>query len=204
MAHTREVFTREINAVTDNPLLFPDRDRVISGGNFHGQPLALALDYLSIAVAELGSIAERRTYRLLAGERGLPPFLTRGSGLHSGLMIPQYSAAALVSQNKQLCTPCSVDSIPSSNEQEDHVSMGGNGATRLLRVLDNTENVLAIAFMTAAQALDLQRPALQTSPQLEAVIAKYRTVVPMLEGDRWMQPDIDATREFLQQLPELN
>ncbi len=197
MAHTREVFTRELNSVTDNPLLFPERDRVISGGNFHGQPLALALDYLAIAIAELASIAERRTYRLLAGERGLPPFLTKGSGLHSGMMIPQYTAAALVSQNKQLCTPCSVDSIPSSNEQEDHVSMGANGATRLLRVLDNTENVMAIAFMTAAQALDLQRPALQSSPKLETLLKAYRNIVPVLEGDRWLQPDIEATRLFL-------
>jgi histidine ammonia-lyase len=200
MAHTREVFTRELNAVTDNPLLFAERDRVISGGNFHGQPLALALDYLAIAVAELGSIAERRTYRLLAGERGLPPFLTHESGLNSGLMIPQYSAAALVSQNKQLCSPSSVDSIPSSNEQEDHVSMGANGATRLLRVLQNTEYILAIALMTAAQAIHLQRPELRSSPALESVLSAYRNQVPPLEGDRFLQPDIEASRAFLRSL----
>ncbi|MBI1191789.1 MAG: histidine ammonia-lyase [Bacteroidetes bacterium] len=204
MDHTRQVFTRELNAVTDNPLLFPDRDAVISGGNFHGQPLALALDYLAIAVAELGSIAERRTYRLLAGEGALPPFLTKGSGLHSGLMIPHYTAAALVSQNKQLCVPSSVDSIPSSNEQEDHVSMGGNGATKLLRVLDNTEMVLSIAFMTAAQALDLQRPGLRSSNAIENIMLLYRKRVPMLQGDRWLQPDMLATREFLSELRSLD
>jgi histidine ammonia-lyase len=115
-------------------------------------------------------------------------------------MIPQYTAAALVSQNKQLCTPSSVDSIPSSNEQEDHVSMGANGATKLLRVIENTENVLAIAFMTAAQALDLQRPAVETSPALAALLAEYRKHVPILEGDRWLQPDMEATREFLRNL----
>jgi len=204
MVHTRQVFTRELNAVTDNPLLFPDRDAVISGGNFHGQPLALPLDYLAIAVAELGSIAERRTYRLLAGEKSLPPFLTKGSGLHSGLMIPHYTAAALVSQNKQLCMPSSVDSIPSSNEQEDHVSMGANGATKLLRVLDNTEMVLSIAFMTAAQALDLQRPGLRSSNAIENIMLLYRKRVPMLEEDRWLQPDMLATREFLSELKSLD
>ncbi len=200
MEHTRQVFTRELNAVTDNPLLFPQKDKVISAGNFHGQPLALALDYLAIALAELGSLAERRTYRLLSGERGLPPFLTRGSGLHSGMMIPQYTAAALVSQNKQLCTPCSVDSIPSSNEQEDHVSMGANGATRMLRVVENTENILGIAFMTAAQAIDLQRPELRSSEALEAILKAYRKEVPVLGDDRWLQPDMIATREFLKSL----
>jgi histidine ammonia-lyase len=200
MAHTAGVFTRELNAVTDNPLLFPEEDRIISGGNFHGQPLALPLDYLAIAVAELASIAERRTYRLLSGEKDLPPFLTRGGGLHSGLMIPQYTAAALVSQNKQLCTPASVDSIPSSNEQEDHVSMGANGATKLWRVLRNTERVLGIAFLTAAQALDLQRPAVRTSPRLETLLARYRERVPVLEEDRWLQPDIEATVAFLREV----
>lgn len=203
MAHTQEVFTQELNAVTDNPLIFPDEDRMVSAGNFHGQPLALPLDYLAIATAELANIAERRLYRLLNGEHGLPAFLTNGGGLHSGLMIPQYTAAALVSQNKQLCVPSSVDSIPSSNEQEDHVSMGGNGATKLYRVVQNTERVLAIAFFTAAQAIDLQRSpgphgeALHTSPALEGIMAEYRKKVSVLEGDRWLQPDLDATEVFL-------
>lgn len=203
MAHTRGMFTQELNAVTDNPLIFPDEDRILSAGNFHGQPLALPLDYLAIATAELANIAERRLYRLLNGENGLPPFLTNGGGLHSGLMIPQYTAAALVSQNKQLCTPASVDSIPSSNEQEDHVSMGANGATKLYRVVQNTERVLAIAFFTAAQAIDLQRAdgphgvGLRSSPALERIMTAYRDVVPVLDGDRWMQPDIEATEAFL-------
>ncbi|MDR1273053.1 MAG: histidine ammonia-lyase, partial [Odoribacteraceae bacterium] len=162
VAYAASVVEREINSVTDNPTIFVDDDLILSGGNFHGQPLALALDFLAIAIAELGSISERRTYRLISGQRKTPEFLIANSGLNSGFMIPQYAAAAIVSQNKQLCTPCSVDSIPSSNEQEDHVSMGGNAATKTVKVVENVERVLAIELMNAAQAIDLQRP-LKTS-----------------------------------------
>jgi histidine ammonia-lyase len=156
--YAKSVILTEINSVTDNPTIFPDEDLIVSGGNFHGQPLALIFDYLAIALAELGSISERRVYRLIAGQRDLPEFLVANPGLNSGFMIPQYTAASIVSQNKQLCTPSSVDSIPSSNEQEDHVSMGANGATRLLRVADNLERILAIELFTAIQAFEFRRP----------------------------------------------
>lgn len=200
LAHTRSIFTRELNAVTDNPLLFPEDGDALSGGNFHGQPLALALDFLAIATAEIANLAERRAYRLLAGENGLPDFLNRNnSGMHSGFMIAQYTAASLVSQNKQLCTPASVDSISSSQEQEDHVSMGANAATKALRICQNTEQVLAIAFMIAAQALNLRRPN-RSSDRIEEIMTAYRKVVPMLDGDRTMAPDIAATADFLRKL----
>ncbi|MDR2129910.1 MAG: histidine ammonia-lyase [Odoribacteraceae bacterium] len=198
VAHVAAVVEREINSVTDNPTIFVDDDLILSGGNFHGQPLALALDFLSIAIAELGSISERRTYRLISGQRKTPEFLVANSGLNSGFMIPQYAAAAIVSQNKQLCTPCSVDSIPSSNEQEDHVSMGGNAATKCVKVIDNVERVLAIELMNAAQAIDLQRP-LRTSPYLEEFLAAFRRLVPFNSEDRVMYRDIDRAVEFLQQ-----
>lgn len=200
LRHSRMVINNEISAVTDNPLIFPEHDKVISGGNFHGQPLALILDFMAIAVSELASIAERRIYRLLAGEGGLPPFLVSESGLQSGLMITQYSAAALVSQNKQLATPSSVDSIPSCNEQEDHVSMGANGATKLYRVVKNTEQVLSIAFMTAVQALDIRtsQTGKATSNKLSEIIAKYRAQVPFLDQDRHLKEDMDKTVAFLQ------
>ncbi|MFT7588538.1 MAG: histidine ammonia-lyase [Limisphaerales bacterium] len=198
LVHSNSVITAEINAVTDNPLIFPEDDLIISGGNFHGQPLALVLDFMAIGVSELASIAERRTYRLLAGENGLPQFLVKESGLQSGLMIPQYTAAALVSQNKQLCTPASVDSIPSCNEQEDHVSMGANAATKLLRVIENTENVLAIAFMTAMQALEFR--AEKSSDAIEKIKAEYRTRVAYLDKDRRIKPDMDETILFLRDI----
>ncbi len=196
IAHVAEVVSVEMNSVTDNPIIFPAEGDVISGGNFHAQPLALALDYLAIAVAELGSISERRTYQLISGQRNLPPFLTKNGGLHSGLMIPQYTAASIVSQSKQLCTPASVDSIVSSNGQEDHVSMGANAATKAWRVVKNTERVLAIEWMTAAQAMEFRRPA-RTSPTLEARLERYRQVVPALEGDRILSGDMQATVDFL-------
>ncbi len=196
LAHARSVVLDEVNSVTDNPNIFPEEDAILSGGNFHAQPLALVFDYLAIALAELGSISERRTYQLLSGNRGLPVFLTQRPGLHSGLMIPQYTAAAIVSQNKQLCTPASVDSITSSNGQEDHVSMSANAATKLLRVVENLENLLAIEFMTAAQALSLRRPA-RTSPALEAVLSAYRKEVPPLDHDRVLSDDIRTTVAFL-------
>ncbi|MEY3399050.1 MAG: hypothetical protein RL220_1644, partial [Bacteroidota bacterium] len=156
MSYARQVVETEINSVTDNPIIFPEEKRIISGGNFHGQPLGLVFDLLSIALAEIGSISERRTYKLISGQRGLPAFLMSDAGLNSGFMIPQYTAASLVSQNKQLCTPTTVDTIDSSNGQEDHVSMGANGATRCLRVLNNVQSIIGIELLTAAQALDFR------------------------------------------------
>jgi histidine ammonia-lyase len=185
-----------MNAVTDNPTIFPDQDLIISAGNFHGQPLALPLDYLAIALAELGNISERRTYQLISGLRGLPPFLAANPGLDSGFMIPQYTAASIVSQNKQLCTPASVDSIVSSNGQEDHVSMGANAATKLRRVVLNLERILAIELYTAAQAIGFRRP-VKTSPTLEALLEKYREVVPFVAKDRILYPDIQHSVEFI-------
>ncbi|NLN96201.1 MAG: histidine ammonia-lyase [Bacteroidales bacterium] len=193
------VFREEINSVTDNPTVFPDEDLIISAGNFHGQPLALALDNLSIAAAELGSIAERRTYQLLAGKRGLPNFLVVNPGLNSGFMIPQYTAASLVSRNKQLCTPASVDTIESSQGQEDHVSMGANAATKTFMVLENLKRILAIELYNAAQAMDFRRP-LKTSPVLEKFLAEYRTRVNFVQDDIIMYNDINKTIEFLDEV----
>lgn len=186
----------EINSVTDNPTVFPEEDKIVSGGNFHGEPLALSLDFLAIALAELGSISERRTYRLISGERELPEFLVANPGLNSGFMIPQYAAASIVSQNKQLCTPASVDSIPSSNEQEDHVSMGANAATKALKVADNVQRILAIELYNAAQALEFRRP-MRTSPSLEDFVAQYRTRVAFVKEDTLMYRGINDTIEFL-------
>ena len=194
-AYVERVLTTELNSVTDNPTVFDKDEAILSGGNFHAQPLALALDFLAIAISEIGSISERRLYQLISGQRNLPPMLTPNSGLHSGMMICQYSAAAIVSQNKQLCTPASVDSIVSCNGQEDHVSMGANAATKLLRVVDNVERLLAIEFMAAAQALSFRTA--KTSPQLQAYVDAYRTVVPVLQEDRVMSTDIAKTIDFL-------
>ncbi|MBE9598839.1 histidine ammonia-lyase [Pedobacter sp. MC2016-24] len=191
-----QVFEVEINSVTDNPNIFPDEDEIISAGNFHGQPLALALDFMSIALAELGSISERRTYQLISGQRGLPNFLVKNAGLNSGLMIPQYTAASIASENKQLATPASIDSIVSSNGQEDHVSMGANGATKCLRVMNNVERILSIELLTATQALEFRRP-LKTSYELENLIAAYRNVVLPHENDRLLATDIQASISFL-------
>ncbi len=189
----------EINSVTDNPTIFPDEDLVLSGGNFHGEPLAFVLDFLAIALAEQGNISERRVYRLIAGQRGLPEFLVANPGLNSGFMIPQYTAASIVSQNKQLATPCSVDSITSSNEQEDHVSMGANAATKTLRVVKNLEKLLAIELFASAQALEF-REAADTSPFLSAFISEYRSAVPFIQNDRIMYTEIQKTLEFIQQV----
>lgn len=196
--YVEDVFIREINSVTDNPNVFPEEDLIISGGNFHGQPLALAADFLSIAMSELASISERRTYQLISGSRGLPAFLIRNPGLHSGFMIPQYTAAGIVSENKQLCTPASVDTIPSSNNQEDHVSMGANSATKCKRVIDNVEKVLAIELMTAVQALELRRP-LRSSETLESVVSAYREKVAFNDADRILHDDMMVSVQFLQQ-----
>ncbi len=195
--YVQNIFIKEINSVTDNPNIFPDEDLIVSGGNFHGQPLALGLDFLCIAMSELGSISERRTYQLISGQRRLPMFLVKNPGLHSGLMIPQYTAAGIVSENKQLCTPSSVDSIPSSNNQEDHVSMGANGATKCKRVIDNVEKILAIELITAAQAIDFRRP-LKTSPVLEKILADFREVVSFNEIDRVLHTDMENAVSFIQ------
>ncbi|MDX5418562.1 MAG: histidine ammonia-lyase [Hymenobacteraceae bacterium] len=194
--YAEEVFLTEVNSVTDNPNIFPHEDEIISGGNFHGQPLALALDFLAIALAELGSISERRTYQLISGSRGLPDFLVAEPGLNSGFMITQYTAASIVSQTKQLCTPASIDTIPSSNGQEDHVSMGSNAATKLYKVVQNVERVLAIELMNAAQALEFRRP-MRTSHYLEQVVADFRQHVSFVSIDRVMSPDIERSVAFL-------
>jgi histidine ammonia-lyase len=191
-----DIFIKEVNSVTDNPNIFPDDDLVLSGGNFHGQPLALGLDFFSIAMSELANISERRIYQLISGQRGLPLFLVKDAGLNSGFMIPQYTAASIVSENKQLCTPASVDSISSSNNQEDHVSMGANAATKCLRVVNNVEKVLAIELMTAAQAIEFRRP-LKTSPVLEKLLTNFRTEVSFCEEDRVFHDDMMKAIEFV-------
>lgn len=197
--YVTRVMLTEVNSVTDNPNVFPDEDRIVSAGNFHGQPLALALDFLAIALSEIGNISERRTYQLISGARDLPNYLVANPGIHSGLMIPQYTAASLVSQNKQLCTPASVDSIVSSNGQEDHVSMGSNAATKAYRVVHNVYSILAIELLTAAQALTFRRP-LRTSPNLEQWIDTFRGVVPFIEEDRVLHNDIRQAEHFLKNL----
>ena len=197
IAYAISVFDTEINSVTDNPNIFPDENEIISAGNFHGQPLALALDFLSIALAELGSISERRTFQLISGQRGLPNFLVKNAGLNSGLMIPQYTAASIASENKQLATPSSVDSIVSSNGQEDHVSMGANGATKCLRVVNNLERILAIELLTASQGIEFRRP-LKTSPELEMMVSSFREKVPYQEDDHLLASDIEGAISFLE------
>lgn len=194
--YVKKVFKTEINSVTDNPNIFVGEDVIISGGNFHGQPLAMALDFLAIALSELGSISERRTYQLISGLRGLPAFLVSNAGLNSGFMIPQYTAASIASQNKQLATPASVDSIVSSNGQEDHVSMGANAATKCLRVMENLERILAIELMNASQAIEFRRP-LQSSYFIEMFLKSYREEVPFVEEDRILHYDIEKSVVFL-------
>lgn len=193
-----QTFLIEINSVTDNPNCFPEEDRIISAGNFHGQPLALAMDFLAISLAELGSISERRTYQLISGSRELPNYLVANPGINSGLMIPQYTAASLVSQNKQLSFPASIDSIVSSNGQEDHVSMGANAATKLYRVVNNLYSILAIELITAAQALAFRRP-LKTSPVLEKFVDTFRATVPFIETDRLLHDDMVKAEKFLKE-----
>ena len=185
ISNVKRVFEIEINSVTDNPTIFPESDEIISAGNFHGQPLALHLDFLAIAVAELASIAERRIYKLLSGERNLPLFLTPQPGLNSGFMIPQYTAASIVSQNKQLCTPASIDTIDSSNGQEDHVSMGANAATKAFKVVENYEKIMSIELMNAVQALEFRRPH-KSSAQIEELVSNFRKEVPSVNEDTEM------------------
>jgi histidine ammonia-lyase len=196
--YVESVFLTEINSVTDNPTVFPDEDEIISGGNFHGQPLALALDFLTIALAELGNISERRTYQLISGTRGLPPFLVATPGLNSGFMIPQYTAASIVSQNKQYCTPASADSIVSSNGQEDHVSMGANAATKCFKVVENVQRILAIELFNASQAIEFRRPA-KSSNKLEKVITDFRAKVPFIDVDKVMYTEIENSLQFIKQ-----
>ena len=194
--YVKKVFRTEINSVTDNPNIFVGEDQIISGGNFHGQPLALALDFLGIALAELGSISERRTYQLISGLRELPAFLVSDPGLNSGFMIPQYTAASIVSQNKQLATPASIDSIVSSNGQEDHVSMGANAATKTLRIIENLERILAIELLNASQAIEFRRP-LKSSEFIEMFIKAYRDEVSFVSEDRILHYDIEKSIAFL-------
>ncbi|MFA6950756.1 MAG: histidine ammonia-lyase [Lentimicrobiaceae bacterium] len=197
--YVESIIVTEINSVTDNPTIFPDDDLVLSGGNFHGEPLAFAMDFLSIALAELGNISERRVYRLISGQRDLPEFLVANPGLNSGFMIPQYTAASIVSQNKQLATPSSVDSITSSNEQEDHVSMGANGATKALRIVKNLQRIIAIELMTGAQALEF-KGITNTSSFLQAFIMEYRGAVSFVKDDKVMFPEIRKTVEFIEKV----
>lgn len=193
----RKTFLTEINSVTDNPNIFRNEDIIISGGNFHGQPLAFGLDYLKIAMAELGNISERRTFQLVSGLRGLPEFLVDNPGLNSGFMIPQYTAASIVSANKQLATPASVDSIVSSNGQEDHVSMGANAAVQALKLVLNVERILAIELLNASQALAFRKPK-KTSPFLEQLLTVYRKEVPFVLEDQVLHDDIEKSIKFLQ------
>jgi histidine ammonia-lyase len=193
------VFETEINSVTDNPTIFPEDDLIISAGNFHGQPLAIASDYLAIAMAEIGNISERRTYKMLGGQRDLPAFLVKNPGLNSGFMIPQYTAASIVSINKQLCSPSSVDSISSSNGQEDHVSMGANSVVKTNTILQNVERILAIELLNSAQALEFRRP-MKSSILLEELYLKFRKEVPFVEEDQVLYPMIEKSIQFIQNL----
>lgn len=194
--YVASVIETEINSATDNPTVCPDEDLIISAGNFHGQPIALPMDFLAIAVSELGNISERRIYKLVSGTRGLPSFLVANPGVNSGFMITQYTAASIVSLNKSFCTPASVDSIPSSQGQEDHVSMGANAAIKLYKVVLNTERVLAIELFNAAQALDFRLP-LKSSPAIMDLHKAYREVVPFIVNDEVMYPHIQHSIDFL-------
>jgi histidine ammonia-lyase len=197
LKHIEKIFTTEINSVTDNPTIFPDQGEIISGGNFHGQPLAINLDYLSIIASEIASISERRIYQLINGNRDLPNFLAADAGLNSGFMIAQYTAASIVSQNKQLAMPASVDTIDSSKGQEDHVSMGANAATKCYKIIQNLRSVLAIELFTAAQALEFRRPAKSSSP-VETLIADLRKSVPFLKQDAYMHELMKKSELFIQ------
>ena len=196
LQHAKTVLENEINAVTDNPTIFPEEDLIVSGGNFHGQPLAITLDFLSIAMAEMGSISERRVYKLISGTRGLPPFLVAEPGLNSGFMIVQYTCASIVSQNKQYCTPASIDTIDSSNGQEDHVSMGANAATKFMKVLENCYTIQGIELLTGIQALDFSKP-LKSSDTNEKLRTDFRQKISFINKDEFMQPKIEEARNFV-------
>lgn len=199
LQHCFSVWETELNSVTDNPNVFEDENMVVSGGNFHGQPLALTLDYAAMAMAELANISERRTFLLVSGQRQLSPYLADGAGIDSGYMIAQYSAAALVSQNKQLCTPASVDSIVSSNGQEDHVSMGANAATKLMRVLDNVQNVLSIEWLCGVAAIDQRKLVSEkkSSTAIEAALDGFLSGGTLVHQEVPMQDLIKKSHEFL-------
>jgi len=188
--HLEELTEIELNAITDNPIIL-NEEQVISGGSFHGQPLAMALDYVSIAAAELGNISDRRCYLLLEGKYGLPRLLTEKGGLNSGFMIPQYTTAALVTENKSLCFPPSADSIPTSLGQEDHVSMGSISGRQFNQILGNLEKIIAIELMYGAQALEFRRPN-KFSEIIEKNFDIIRGEVPMLKEDRLIKNDIKA------------
>ena len=192
------IVEREVNAVTDNPTIFPDEDDVVSAGNFHGQPLAITMDFLAIALAEMGSISERRVYKLISGTRGLPAFLVANPGLNSGFMIPQYAGASVVSQNKQLCTPASIDTIDSSNGQEDHVSMGANAATKLYRIVENCFTIQGIELLNAAQAFEFRRP-LKSSKVLEELFTAYRQKVNFVNDDTYLHPLMMESVKFVKE-----
>ena len=195
--HVEAVLEDEINSPTDNPTIFPEDDIIVSAGNFHGEPIAMPMDFLAVAMTELSNISERRIYKLIGGTRGLPSFLVAKPGLNSGFMITQYAAASIVSQSKGLCWPASCDSIPSSQGQEDHVSMGSNAATKLLRVVANTQRVLGIELFTAAQALDFRRPSMSSEP-VEKMHALFRKQVPFIDVDTVMSPYIETSVNFVE------
>lgn len=199
LEYVEKVVTNEINSVTDNPTIFPDENQIISAGNFHGQPLALAYDQLAIAMAEMGSISERRVYKLISGTRELPAFLVANPGLNSGFMIPQYTAASIVSRNKSLCTPSSVDTIDSSNGQEDHVSMGANAAVKMYDVVQNTERVLGIELFAGTQALEFRRPA-KSSDTIEKLVADFRENVAFVDDDKVMYSEIEKAIQFVKMM----
>ncbi len=199
ISYVASVLLTEINSVTDNPTIFPDEDKIVSGGNFHGQPLAISYDFLAIALAELGNISERRVAQLIMGLRGLPEFLVANPGVNSGFMIPQYTSASMVSQNKMYCYAASSDSIVSSNGQEDHVSMGANAAVKLFKIMDNLNHILAIELMNAAQGIDFRRPA-KTSPVLENFLKEYRKEVAFVNDDIVMYKEIHKTVAFLNRI----
>ena len=194
--YCKKVIETEINSATDNPLIFSDEDKIISGGNFHGQPLALVIDFLKISISELGNISERRTFNLMSGKRNLPSFLTKNPGLNSGLMIIQYTAASLVSANKQFATPASVDSIPSSNGQEDHVSMGANGANQLREIITNLYDILSIELISASQAISFNNYKLSKSNT--NFINKLRKVSPIISNDKIMYKEIKKARKYIE------
>ena len=195
--YATSVIINEVNSVNDNPIIFYKEDKIISGGNFHGQPLAYVLDFLKIAISEIGNISERRTYNLISGQRNLPAFLIDNPGLNSGFMIPQYTAASLVSLNKQLSSPCSVDSIVSSNGQEDHVSMGANSAILLFDIAENVKKILSIELFNAAQALNFKSP-LETSDSIQGFIKMYRSKVAFVSEDKIMSTEINSTLDFFE------
>ena len=194
--YVESVIDVEINSATDNPTVCPDDDLIISAGNFHGEPIALPMDFLAIAMSELANISERRIYKLVSGTRGLPSFLVANPGVNSGFMITQYTAASIVSLNKSFCSPASVDSIPSCQGQEDHVSMGANAAIKLYKVILNTERVLAIELFNATQALEFRRP-LRSSQVIQEIFDAYRKEVPFIINDEVMYTYIQKSVDFI-------